>query len=77
MVRKNEGMLAEQGGLPLAPSREPVQVGDDEARGAPTSHSDELCPICLQAGTQVWVQAPDRFHGRQENYTLLRCLSCS
>src|SRR5579863_8987559 len=37
----------------------------------------EPCPVCGQAGAQEWLQGPDRFHGRQEKYTLVRCPACS
>lgn len=37
----------------------------------------ESCPICGQADSQVWLRAPDRFHGRGVMYTLLRCPACS
>lgn len=37
----------------------------------------EPCPICGQTGAREWLRAPDRFHGRQEQYTLLRCEACS
>jgi SAM-dependent methyltransferase len=78
MVRRNEGVLAECVSSPLAPNREPAQVGDREGAGAtPVSQISELCPICWQPGARVWLRAPDRFHGRQEKYTLARCSSCS
>lgn len=37
---------------------------------------DEACPVCSQHGTQ-WLTAPDRLHGRRDQYTLMRCQSCS
>jgi SAM-dependent methyltransferase len=37
----------------------------------------EPCPICGQADIREWLSAPDRFHGRKERYTLLRCSACS
>lgn len=42
------------------------------ARGGP-----ELCPLCGLAGARKWLRAPDRFHGRREQYTLARCQACS
>lgn len=36
----------------------------------------ESCPVCGQVGGEVWLRAPDRFHGKQENYLLLRCPAC-
>jgi SAM-dependent methyltransferase len=41
-----------------------------------TSPCPERCPICGNAGAREWLRAPDRFHGRQQEYTLLRCLGC-
>jgi SAM-dependent methyltransferase len=37
----------------------------------------DVCPICEGSGAREWLKAPDRFHGRQERYTLVRCPSCS
>ena len=36
-----------------------------------------LCPACRRTGARNLLRAPDRFHGRRENYVLLRCSSCS
>jgi len=36
-----------------------------------------LCPVCGKSGASVWLKAPDRLHGRQEMYTLVRCPACS
>ena len=35
------------------------------------------CPVCGQPGARKWLAAPDRFHGRPEEYTLVRCPGCS
>ncbi|MDE3110530.1 MAG: class I SAM-dependent methyltransferase, partial [Acidobacteriota bacterium] len=35
------------------------------------------CPACGNSSAREWLKAPDRFHGRHEQYTLLRCPSCS
>lgn len=35
------------------------------------------CAGCGHAAAQVFLQAPDRYHGRQEIYRLLRCPVCS
>jgi 2-polyprenyl-3-methyl-5-hydroxy-6-metoxy-1,4-benzoquinol methylase len=35
------------------------------------------CPVCGQTGAFDWLKAPDRLHGRQEKYTLVRCPACS
>jgi len=36
-----------------------------------------LCPSCGRAEFDICLEAPDRFHGRQERYQLARCRSCS
>lgn len=35
------------------------------------------CPVCGASGAYSWLQAPDRFHGRWNQYTLARCPDCS
>lgn len=40
------------------------------------SRGIEPCPICGNAGARRWLRAPDRFHGRRQLYTLLRCPIC-
>jgi len=52
----------------------PVMAGNV---AADTSDGPELCPVCGQPGAKDWLQAPDRFHGRQQIYTLVRCPACS
>ena len=37
----------------------------------------ELCPVCRHGVAQEWLQAPDRFHGRRQRFTLVRCSACS
>jgi SAM-dependent methyltransferase len=37
----------------------------------------EVCPLCGQSSPRVWLRAPDRLHGRQQNYTIVRCSVCS
>lgn len=44
---------------------------------APEDSSRELCPVCSSNGAQELLRAPDRFHGRREQYALVRCSSCS
>jgi 2-polyprenyl-3-methyl-5-hydroxy-6-metoxy-1,4-benzoquinol methylase len=39
--------------------------------------SFEACPLCGQTGAQELLSAPDRLHGRRQNYTLVRCSTCS
>jgi SAM-dependent methyltransferase len=36
-----------------------------------------LCPVCGGGHSEEWLRAPDRFHGRDKPYSLIRCLSCS
>jgi SAM-dependent methyltransferase len=45
--------------------------------GAPDSCKPKSCPICGKCGAGVWLETPDRFHGRREYYTLVRCPGCS
>ena len=43
----------------------------------PSSPNAEPCPVCGRLEAYRWLAAPDRFHGRREIYTLLRCPACS
>jgi len=52
-------------------------VADRNEGDTPKDHSPEPCPVCGQSGAQEWLCGPDRFHGRQEKYTLLHCPACS
>jgi SAM-dependent methyltransferase len=36
-----------------------------------------VCPVCGQPGAWDWLRAPDRLHGRRDQYQLARCPSCS
>jgi SAM-dependent methyltransferase len=56
---------------------EPDLVADREDGAGPNDHGPELCPVCGQGGAQEWLRGPDRFHGRQDKYTLVRCSACS
>jgi SAM-dependent methyltransferase len=56
----------------------PVPKTDWVADGAkPDRRGPEPCPVCGKTGAQEWLRAPDRFHGRREPYTLVRCAACS
>lgn len=55
----------------------PVSAADHEAATKGGNNAPEPCPVCGQSGARVWLQAPDRFHGRQKKYTLMRCPHCS
>jgi len=45
--------------------------------GLALSSGEQVCPVCGHGGANDWLQAPDRFHGRQQAYTLVRCPACS
>ncbi|HKQ85025.1 MAG TPA: methyltransferase domain-containing protein, partial [Steroidobacteraceae bacterium] len=55
----------------------PASAGIAALENAAPSPAEDSCPICGRAGAALWLRAPDRFHGRQMEYTLLRCRSCS
>jgi len=59
----------------LVPTSQPDSNREEHAR--PTSHDQVPCPICGQPSAKVWLRGPDRFHGRQEKYTLVRCPACA
>lgn len=50
---------------------------DTHGEGRPLEDNSEPCPICGEIGAREWLKGPDRLHGRQEQYTLLRCPACS
>jgi SAM-dependent methyltransferase len=54
-----------------------VSVANGEDGAKPSRRGPEPCPICGQTGAHDWLRAPDRLHGRQEIYTLVRCPGCS
>jgi SAM-dependent methyltransferase len=53
------------------------QVVDQEAITALRSSDPGPCPVCGASGAHSWLRAPDRFHGRRDQYTLVRCPDCS
>lgn len=59
----------------LAPvsAQEPLAESESGVR----ERNPEPCPICGTTGPRPWVRGRDRFHGRAEKYTLLRCTACS
>ncbi|MGC2182117.1 MAG: hypothetical protein WA637_02420, partial [Terriglobales bacterium] len=61
----------------LASVAEPKWVADREDGVSPKIHGQEPCPVCGQVGAQEWLRGPDRLHGREEKYTLVRCPVCS
>jgi SAM-dependent methyltransferase len=70
---KGEGLV----GTMSVSIQEPNTIGVREIRGEPKNHGQESCPVCDQVGASEWLKAPDRFHGRKDQYTLVRCPSCS
>jgi SAM-dependent methyltransferase len=64
-------------GSTLASVPEPNPVLEPDDTDKPACNGPGPCPVCGQAGAQLWLRAPDRFHGRQEKYTLVRCPGCS
>jgi SAM-dependent methyltransferase len=59
------------------PVSEPTAVAHHKSAPVAVNIGLESCPVCGQPGADMWLRAPDRFHGRQEIYTLLRCRACS
>lgn len=45
--------------------------------GVSKRQGKEPCPLCGRVDAQEWLWAPDRLHGRQKDYRLVRCLACS
>jgi SAM-dependent methyltransferase len=52
-------------------------VADRDAGSKSKNQGPEPCPVCGQEGAREWLRGPDRLHGRQEKYTLVRCTACS
>jgi 2-polyprenyl-3-methyl-5-hydroxy-6-metoxy-1,4-benzoquinol methylase len=52
------------------------QATQREGTDARGGRGIEPCPVCGHAAARVWLQAPDRFHGRHRPYTLVRCPAC-
>jgi SAM-dependent methyltransferase len=77
MRQRNEGMLVEHGSSWSDPAPEQERVGDREDRSSARSYGPEPCAVCGQGDAQEILRAPDRLHGRQEKYTLIRCPDCS
>lgn len=56
---------------------EPAESPQAEQPADRLGQSLEPCPLCGQTVAQEWLSAPDRLHGRQQHYTLVRCPVCS
>jgi SAM-dependent methyltransferase len=52
---------------------EAVQQGATSSKGP----IPEPCAVCGRSSAREWLRAPDRLHGRQTPYTLMRCPDCS
>lgn len=52
-------------------------AGDRKNANIHVRQTPERCPVCEQAGAVEFLRGPDRFHGRTEIYTLVRCPYCS
>jgi SAM-dependent methyltransferase len=61
----------------LTTVQEPNLVEDRDEVATEQNPNSELCPVCGRTGAQKFLQGPDRFHGRKERYTLVRCPGCS
>jgi SAM-dependent methyltransferase len=61
----------------LVGASEPDTVIANDASASHGNNSPDSCPVCGLGGSRLWIKAPDRLHGRRENYTLLRCSGCS
>ena len=58
----------------LVPVSNADSVADHSVTTKPGSNGPEPCPVCGQSGAHLWLQAPDRLHGRQKKYTLMNAL---
>jgi SAM-dependent methyltransferase len=63
--------------MKLAAAPNPSWIVAREPTLKPKEHGPGPCPICGQFGAQEWLRGPDRLHGRQEKYMLVRCPNCS
>ena len=53
------------------------QATQGEETADPGGDGIGRCPLCGHSHAREWLRAPDRLHGRQEKYTLVRCPACS
>jgi SAM-dependent methyltransferase len=60
--------------LPEIPKLHHAENGEHQA--TTNNCISEACPVCGNTRGQVWLRAPDRFHGRHEMYLLVRCPAC-
>lgn len=76
MHHDKETMLLEEKST-IKADIEPKGVEGEQQTSAALARSCQPCVICGQVETQEVLRAPDRFHGRQQKYSLVRCLNCS
>jgi SAM-dependent methyltransferase len=61
----------------LTSVQDPNLVADREEVAVEKNRNPEACPVCGKMVAREFLQGPDRFHGRKERYTLVRCSGCS
>jgi SAM-dependent methyltransferase len=61
----------------LSSGSKPDRTADRNGGAWPIGRHRDSCPGCEQTGAREWLRGPDRLHGRQERYTLVRCPACS
>lgn len=66
-----------QQSVPLTPVSEQSNGKSEKEADSREGRLPGACPVCGKVGPREWLRGPDRFHGRREPYTLLRCGGCS
>jgi SAM-dependent methyltransferase len=56
---------------------EPNETQEVQGEARTQGSRPKSCPICGEMRVQEFLHGPDRFHGRHEEYTLVRCAACS
>ena len=56
---------------------DPNSVAEREDDAIEMNHNPEACPVCGKTDAREFLRGPDRFHGRKDQYTLVRCPACS
>ncbi|MGB7600201.1 MAG: class I SAM-dependent methyltransferase [Candidatus Sulfotelmatobacter sp.] len=56
---------------------EPNSVAERGEEAIAMNHNPEACPVCGKTEACEFLRGPDRFHGRKDRYTLVRCPTCS
>lgn len=60
----------------LVPVPELNQTDNDRQEARSGECGNETCPFCGRINAREWLRAPDRFHGRQKKFILMRCPNC-